>query len=61
MPLSKNIGNNIKEFRSDNKKSGQERGDNGKLRSEKQILAIALSAARKAGNHKVKSYDSDQS
>lgn len=61
MPLGKNIANNIKELNSDNKKSRQERGNNGKIRSHKQILAIALSSARKAGNHKVKPYDSDQS
>lgn len=59
MPLGKNIADNIKELRSDNKKSGHDRGDNGKLRSANQILAIALSESRKAGNHKVKPYDSD--
>ena len=61
MPLGKNIADNIKELRSDNKKSGHKRGDNGRVQSAKQILAIALSASRKAGNHKVKPYDSDQS
>ena len=59
MPLGKNVTDNIHELMEDNKLSGQERGNNGKIRSHKQILAIALSSARKAGNHKVKPYDSD--
>lgn len=59
MPLGKNVADNIKELRSDNKKSGQDQGADGKLRSANQILAIALSESRKAGNHKVKTYDSD--
>lgn len=48
MPLYKgkqNVGKNIKELREDNKKSGKARGANGKVRSEKQIKAIALSVA----------------
>lgn len=40
-----NIGANIKELQADNKKSGKAKGANGKVRSEKQILAIALSKA----------------
>lgn len=43
----KNIGKNISELRADNKKSGKAKGANGKPRSEKQILAIALSKAGK--------------
>ena len=49
MPLlkgKKNIGRNITELMRDNKKSGKARGANGKLRSKKQILAIALSTAK---------------
>ena len=49
MPLGKDIGANIKELRQDNKKKGKEKGQNGKVRSEKQILAISLESARKAG------------
>ncbi len=48
MPLlkgKKNIGKNIKELQADNKKSGKAKGANGKPRSKKQILAIALSKA----------------
>ena len=46
MPLykgKKNIGKNISELKADNKKKGKARGANGKVRSKKQILAIALS------------------
>lgn len=49
MPLAKgkkNIGKNIKELMADNKKTGKARGANGKPRSRKQILAIALSVAK---------------
>jgi len=48
MPLlkgKKNIGKNISELKADNKKKGKERGSGGKPRSNKQILAIALSKA----------------
>lgn len=48
MPLKKgkkNVGNNIKELIADNKKKGKARGANGKPRSRKQILAIALRVA----------------
>lgn len=51
MPLGKDIGANIKELRQDNKKKGKEKGQNGKARSEKQILAISLEAAKKAGKN----------
>ncbi len=47
MPLTKNIGKNIKELYADNKKSGKARGANGKPRSRRQIIAIAVSAAKK--------------
>jgi hypothetical protein len=51
MPLlkgKKNIGKNILELRADNRKTGKARGANGKVRSKKQILAIALSVAGKS-------------
>jgi hypothetical protein len=47
VPLGKDVGKNIRELKADNKKSGKERGANGKPRSKKQIVAIALSAAKK--------------
>jgi hypothetical protein len=51
MPLGSNVGRNIKELMADNKKKGKARGQNGRVRSRKQIIAISLSAARKAGAH----------
>ena len=42
-----NVGRNIKELLKDNKKKGKARGANGKIRSFKQIQAIALNEARK--------------
>jgi hypothetical protein len=50
MPLGKNVSANIKELYKDNKKKGKARGAGGKPRSRKQIIAIAMSAARKKGN-----------
>lgn len=47
MPLGKNVGKNIKELMADNKKKGRAKGANGKARSKKQIIAIALNAAGK--------------
>lgn len=47
MPLSKNVSKNIQELYKDNKKKGKARGANGKPRSRKQILAIAIKAAGK--------------
>ena len=50
MPLlkgKKNIGRNIKELIADNKKTGKAKGANGKPRSRKQILAIAISQSKK--------------
>ena len=40
-----NIGKNITELKADNMKKGKAKGANGKPRSMKQILAIALSKA----------------
>lgn len=47
MPLGKNVSANIKELYNDNKKKGKARGANGKPRSRKQIVAIAISAAKR--------------
>lgn len=47
MPITKNIKKNFKELYADNKKSGKERGANGKPRSRAQIIAIALSKSNK--------------
>ena len=49
MPLGKSISKNMHELKMDNKKIGKERGANGKLRSHKQMIAIAMSAANKGG------------
>lgn len=43
----KTISSNIKELYADNKKKGKEKGAGGKERPRKQILAIALSVAKK--------------
>jgi len=56
MPLTRNVSENIRELVKDNLKKGRARGAGGKPRSREQIIAIALAAARKAGNKKVKSY-----
>jgi hypothetical protein len=47
MPLGKNIKSNFHELYEDNKKTGKEKGANGKARSRKQIIAIALSKKKK--------------
>ena len=47
MPLTKSISKNIKELYADNKKNGKSKGDNGKPRSRKQIIAIAVNASKK--------------
>lgn len=47
-PLGKNVSKNIRELSADNKKKGKARGANGKVRSRKQIIAIALNAAGKS-------------
>jgi len=44
LPLGKDVGSNIKELRSANTSKPK-----GKKRGKKQILAIALDAARRAG------------
>jgi len=46
MPLGKDIGQNIAELKADNKKKGKGKGYGGKARPMKQIVAIALEAAR---------------
>ena len=48
MPLGSNVSANIHELYADNKKSGKARGANGKKRSRKQMIAIALDAARRS-------------
>jgi hypothetical protein len=48
MPLGKDIGKNIRELEADNKKKGKAKGYKGKKRPMKQIIAIALEAARGA-------------
>lgn len=48
MPLTKNVGKNIKELLADNKKKGKAKGANGKKRSKAQIIAISLNAAGKS-------------
>ena len=48
MSLGNNVSKNIRELYADNKKSGKERGANGKLRSRRQIIAIALAKAGKS-------------
>lgn len=45
--LGKNVQKNISELYRDNKKTGKERGANGKPRSRAQIIAIAFNAAGK--------------
>jgi len=52
MPLGKNVGKNIRELKADNKKKGKARGAGGKPRSNKMIIAIALSAAGKSKKKK---------
>lgn len=46
--LTKNVSKNIRELIKDNKKKGKARGAGGKVRSRKQIIAIALRAAGKS-------------
>jgi hypothetical protein len=47
MPLTRNVTKNIRELYADNKKKGKARGANGRIRSRKQLIAIAMSAAGK--------------
>ena len=46
----KTISQNIRELVKDNKKTGKEKWANGKVRPMKQIIAIALSTAKKKKN-----------
>lgn len=48
MPLTKNVSKNIRELYKDNKKKGKARGAKGKVRSRRQIIAIALNVAGKS-------------
>ena len=48
MPMGKDVGKNIAELQADNKKKGKAKGVGGKKRPMKQIVAIALEAARGA-------------
>lgn len=54
MPLTKDVSSNIRELYKDNKKKGKARGNKGKARSRKQIIAIALSAAGKSKYEKAR-------
>ena len=61
MPLKKgkkNIKSNIRELIADNKKKGKAKGANGRTRSREQIIAIALSKAKKSkkGSKSVKKH-----
>lgn len=47
MPLKGSVSERISELVRDNKKKGKEKGANGKKRSMKQILAIALEKKRR--------------
>lgn len=47
MPLPNTVKGRFKELYADNKKSGKDRGANGKPRSKAQIIAIALKAKKK--------------
>lgn len=47
MPLTSNVSENIRELYKDNKKKGKAKGANGKARSRKQMIAIAISASQK--------------
>jgi len=47
MPITSDIKKNFHELYADNKKKGKARGANGKKRSRKQIIAIALSKSKK--------------
>ena len=48
MPLGASVTANIRELMKDNKRKGKARGANGRVRSQKQIVAIAMSVARKS-------------
>lgn len=59
MPLGKDVSQNIRELIADNKKKGKAKGANGKVRSRKQIIAIALNAAGKSRKTRKKRPTSD--
>lgn len=52
MPLGKDVSKNMRELAADNKKSGKEKGANGKPRSRAQMIAISLNAAGKSKGKK---------
>lgn len=52
MPLWKNIGKNITELKKDNMKKGKAKGAGWKVRPMRQIVAIALSKAKKLKTNK---------
>ena len=54
MPLGSNVSKNMHELAMDNKKKGKARGAGGVPRSQKQMIAIALSAAGKSKPRKFK-------
>ena len=54
MPLGSNVSANMRELYKDNRKKGNARGANGKPRSRKQMIAIAINAANKATGRKRK-------
>lgn len=47
MPLTGSIANRMRELYADNRKKGKARGANGKPRSRKQMIAIALASKRR--------------
>lgn len=52
MPLGRSVSANMRELMKDNMKKGKARGAGGKMRSHKQMVAIALSAAGKSKKKK---------
>ena len=49
MPLKGSVSDRLKELYRDNMKKGKERGNKGKKRSRKQMIAISLESMRKKG------------
>ena len=54
MPLVGSVSDKIRELYKDNKKTGKAKGANGKVRSRKQIIAIALNSPGKSKRKKGK-------